>query len=89
MRGMYRRCLQFTLLWNDLLGFSFSFFLFYNFLLSSSLTFLQDVEYYLFFFFFQVIDLIEYKAEDDDDCYELQNILMDPHVAVSHLKVPN
>ena len=42
-----------------------------------------------FFFFFQVIDLIEYKAEDDDDCYELQNILMDPHVAVSHLKVPN
>ena len=63
------------------------FFLFYNFLLSSLLTLLQDVECYLFFFFFQVIDLIEYKAEDDDDCYELQNILMDPHVAVSHLKV--
>ena len=33
--------------------------------------------------------MIEYKAEDDDDCYELQNILMDPHVAVSHLEVPN
>ena len=63
------------------------FFLFYNFLLSSLLTFLLDVECYLFLFFFQVIDLIEYKAEDDDDCYELQNILMDPHVAVSHLKV--
>lgn len=29
----------------------------------------------------EVIDLIEYKAEDDDDCYELQNILSDPHVA--------
>ena len=38
---------------------------------------------FLFFIFFQVIDLIEYKAEDDDDCYELQNILSDPHVAVS------
>ena len=63
------------------------FFLLYNFHISC-LTFLQDVECYLFFFFFQVIDLIEYKAEDDDDCYELQNILMDPHVAVSHLKVP-
>ena len=33
--------------------------------------------------FSQVIDLVEYKAEDDDDCYELQNILSDPHVAVS------
>ncbi|XP_068732221.1 peripheral plasma membrane protein CASK-like [Montipora capricornis] len=29
----------------------------------------------------EVIDLVEYKAEDDDDCYELQNILSDPHVA--------
>lgn len=29
----------------------------------------------------EVIDLIEYKAEDDDDCYELQNILSDPHVS--------
>lgn len=36
-----------------------------------------------FLIFSQVIDLIEYKAEDDDDCYELQNILLDPHVAVS------
>ena len=32
--------------------------------------------------FLQVIELIDYKAEDDDDCYELQNILSDPHVAV-------
>ena len=31
---------------------------------------------------FQVIELIDDKAEDDDDCYELQNILSDPHVAV-------
>lgn len=29
----------------------------------------------------EVIELIDYKAEDDDDCYELQNILSDPHVA--------
>lgn len=29
----------------------------------------------------EVIDLVEDKAEDDDDCYELQNILSDPHVA--------
>lgn len=32
--------------------------------------------------FLQVIELIDYKAEDDDDCYELQNILSDPHIAV-------
>ena len=64
-------------------------FLLYKFHISSLLTFLQDFERYLFFVFLQVIDLIEYKAEDDDDCYELQNILMDPHVAVSHLIVPN
>ena len=37
----------------------------------------------MFSHFSQVIDLIEYKAEDDDDCYELQNILLDPHVSVS------
>lgn len=41
--------------------------------LSSSPSAVQDAK--------EVIDLIEYKAEDDDDCYELQNILMDPHVA--------
>lgn len=28
----------------------------------------------------EVIDLVEFRAEDDDDCYELQNILSDPHV---------
>ncbi|XP_032236091.2 peripheral plasma membrane protein CASK isoform X2 [Nematostella vectensis] len=27
-----------------------------------------------------VVNLIEFRAEDDDDCYELQNILCDPHV---------
>ena len=31
----------------------------------------------------QVVDLIEFRAEEDDDCYELQNILQDPHVLVS------
>ena len=34
--------------------------------------------------FSQVIDLVEFRAEDDDDCYELQNILSDPHVMVSY-----
>ncbi|XP_020621594.1 peripheral plasma membrane protein CASK-like isoform X2 [Orbicella faveolata] len=28
----------------------------------------------------EVVELIEFRAEDDDDCYELQNILSDPHV---------
>lgn len=54
----------------------------------------MKVIFYIFFFsivlisddispFSQVIDLVEFRAEDDDDCYELQNILSDPHVMVS------
>ena len=52
---------------------------------------LNDVEGYLsvvlifndIYPFAQVIEQIEFRAEDDDDCYELQNILSDPHVMVS------
>ena len=29
------------------------------------------------------MELIEFKAEDDDDCYELHNLLSEPHVMVS------
>ncbi|XP_020902386.1 peripheral plasma membrane protein CASK isoform X2 [Exaiptasia diaphana] len=28
----------------------------------------------------EVIDLIEFRAEEDDDCYELQSVLSDPYV---------
>ena len=44
------------------------------------------VTFYLFLLFdpsTQVMELIEFKAEDDDDCYELHNLLSDPHVMVS------